>query len=957
MSSLALQFHDRRPNRRPRVLGLVPASAGEARLVERDVELEALRRAVDGLTDGRGGVVLVDAPAGLGKTSLLEFAARRATNAACLVRRASPGPFELKFPFGVIRTLLEASVRDATRTVRAGLQRGVAAAAADLLVDGVVPHDLETTRFAHGILWLCDALAAEQPLALIVDDAHWSDRASLEVLSYLAGRIDDLPVLLVIAARGNHPDACTDVLSLLANARSATVVRPQPLTPTGAVRVIHQLAPESPVGICRRLHGAVGGAPWLLTELRRQVVAHGPTDEVATGVAPITAAGQHVIRRRLAEIGPEPRAVAAALAVAGQGASERVVARVADVPFELMASTQQALVAAGLVAHDAWSFPHHLIAQAIVTDLAPVKLERLHCRAASALQADDAGEEVVARHLLRCRPRGERAASELLLRAAANARDRGEPRTAAAYLERALDERAPGQDRGRALTLLAGAAHDAGMPNVRRRLREVVAVATDGTTRIDALAMLGGLAWLDGDDARLSAWLEEEVEATPGSHLPPALDAVRLDALLAATGRHLDRSRSAAAISVTAVADPLLRAVALAHQAWLDTEVGSPDAGLSAAMALQSLSDDILLDEATRRSAYHLAVRVLVLTDRPARATRAIAALEERAAKHASRPLKAAAGLYASELALRAGRVSVAEHRARQTLELLGGDHPRFVAGAVGVLVVALAERGAHAQAREVLGEHDSLRDATGVVFARARLALAEGDFEGAYADARATGIRGERQGRTNPSLTPWRSTAALALAHLGRSRHAAELADVELTMARHFGARIPIARALHARAVAADDDALRVKLCEHGLTVLDGLPAALESVRLKLLLGGSLSRMGRRIQARHALRPAFADAEAAGASQLAQHARRELVATGLRPRRAAVEGAAALTPRERQICELATAGKANRAIANELFLSVKTVETHLAASFRKLGVRSRSQLAQALDTPAHARP
>ncbi len=140
-------------------------------------------------------------------------------------------------------------------------------------------------------------------------------------------------------------------------------------------------------------------------------------------------------------------------------------------------------------------------------------------------------------------------------------------------------------------------------------------------------------------------------------------------------------------------------------------------------------------------------------------------------------------------------------------------------------------------------------------------------------------------------------------------------------------------------------------------MTILGGLPAALESVRLQLLLGASLSRMGRRIQARHAVRPAFADAEAAGASQLAQDARRELVATGLRPRRAALEGAAALTPRERQICELATAGKANRAIANELFLSVKTVETHLAASFRKLGVRSRSQLARALDTPAHPRP
>ncbi len=146
--------------------------------------------------------------------------------------------------------------------------------------------------------------------------------------------------------------------------------------------------------------------------------------------------------------------------------------------------------------------------------------------------------------------------------------------------------------------------------------------------------------------------------------------------------------------------------------------------------------------------------------------------------------------------------MSTAEHRSRQALELLAGDHPRFVAGAVGVLVVALAERGAHAQAREVLGEHEALRDATGVLYARARLALAEGDFEGAYTHARAAGIRRERQGRTNPSLTPWRSTAALALAHLGRGRHAAELADTELTLARRFGAPIPIARALHARAV-----------------------------------------------------------------------------------------------------------------------------------------------------------
>lgn len=81
----------------------------------------------------------------------------------------------------------------------------------------------------------------------------------------------------------------------------------------------------------------------------------------------------------------------------------------------------------------------------------------------------------------------------------------------------------------------------------------------------------------------------------------------------------------------------------------------------------------------------------------------------------------------------------------------------------------------------------------------------------------------------------------------------------------------------------------------------------------------------------------------------LADGARRELVASGLRPRQAALEGAASLTPRQRQVCELAGAGKGNRAIAQELFLSIKTVETHLAAGYRKLGVNTRTDLAAEL--------
>ena len=213
----------------------------------------------------------------------------------------------------------------------------------------------------------------------------------------------------------------------------------------------------------------------------------------------------------------------------------------------------------------------------------------------------------------------------------------------------------------------------------------------------------------------------------------------------------------------------------------------------------------------------------------------------------------------------------------------------------------------------------------------------------------REAGALREQQGRPNPTWTPWRSTAALALAHLGRRDEAAALADAELALAERFGAPVPIAVALHARAVAEPDDAARVALCERALAVVAGAPAALESVRVRLELGSTLARLGRRVEARDALRPALADADAVGAVLLAQRARRELVATGLRPRQAAIEGAAALTPRQRQVCELAAAGKGNRAIAQELFLSVKTVETHLAAGYRKLGVNTRAELAAEL--------
>ena len=121
------------------------------------------------------------------------------------------------------------------------------------------------------------------------------------------------------------------------------------------------------------------------------------------------------------------------------------------------------------------------------------------------------------------------------------------------------------------------------------------------------------------------------------------------------------------------------------------------------------------------------------------------------------------------------------------------------------------------------------------------------------------------RAARTRRS-TPWRSTAALALAHLGRREEAAALADAELALAERFGAPVPIAAALHARAVAEPDHEARVALCERALDGRGARRAARGRCALRLELGSALASLGRRVEARDALRPALADADAAGA-------------------------------------------------------------------------------------------
>ena len=926
----------------------------EALLIERAHELDVLRAAVTGLAGGKGAIVVLAAPAGLGKSVLLEHAAREADEAGCRVRRAAPGPLERHFGFGVVRALLEGALRGVSDERRARLLEGAAAPAGALLLDGAMPGADATMAIAHSVLWLCSALADEAPLMLVVDDAHWADRPSLEVLAYLARRIADLPLLIAIGARADDPDSASDLLSLIGGVRAATVLHPQPLTRRGAAQLIRRAAPSAPLEVCRECHRAAGGNPWLLGELSRRIADHGLSalDTAAGDAPPLSAIARTVVRARLAELSPRDRAVVEALAVIGDGAPRQVVAAVAGIELGELGAARDGLVAAGLLGSGGARFAHHLIASAIGDDLPRGRRERLHRETARALMATGAEDDSVASHLLRCGADADPEVSALLRRAAAEAARHGAPHTAAAYLERALKERAPGDDRGRLLAELATVVFDAGLPDSRERLREALAEAHDRDSRLDVLTRLAALNVVDIDEPGLSALFEQELASETDPRTRLAIEAAALDTLITIPARHEERARRVAAIEVDAIADPVLRRTVLAHRAWAGTERGVPGAAACAALAREALEGDELLHDAGRRAAFHLATRALVMADHADEAHAAIARLRDHAIQRGSLRLHAAAAWYAADLALRRGHLAEAEDEARSALCLVDDDVSVLTGGSASVLVCALTERGAFDEARDVLRERglDGSMDGrpweSAVIHARARLWLAAGDYERALAEALLSGSLREDCGRPNPTWTPWRSTAALALAHLGRRAEAVAMADAELALAERFGAPVPIAGALHARAVAEPDDVARVALCERALAVAAGTPALLESVRARLELGSTLARMGRRIEARDALRPALADADAAGAVLLAQRARRELVATGLRPRNAALEGAAALTPRQRQVCELAAAGKGNRQIAQALFLSIKTVETHLAAGYRKLGVGTRAELA-----------
>ena len=238
---------------------------------------------------------------------------------------------------------------------------------------------------------------------------------------------------------------------------------------------------------------------------------------------------------------------------------------------------------------------------------------------------------------------------------------------------------------------------------------------------------------------------------------------------------------------------------------------------------------------------------------------------------------------------------------------------------------------------------------------ARARLRLAQGRPDEALGDLlelrsreRALGVRHMR--------FPWRRDAVEAALALDDAALAAELAGEQLELARRWD--IPSARgiALCTEGLATGG-AEGIELLERGVALLSASPARLDHVRALVDLGAALRDAGRRADAREPLQQAIETAHACGARALAARAHQELLGTGARPRRLQFTGAEALTAGERRVATLAAQRQSNRQIAAALYITVRTVENHLASCYRKLDVSSRHDLPTALAATGRRAP
>jgi DNA-binding CsgD family transcriptional regulator len=933
-------------------------------LLERAAELAEIDAVIAAAQGGAGGLIVIEGPAGIGKTSLLAEGRARAADAGFTVLYSRASELEADFSFGVVRQLFEALIATASEEQQSRLLGGAAAQAARLFDQREAGSEENVFALLHGLYWLALNLAEAGPLAIAVDDLQWSDPPSLRWLAYLARRLEGVHVCVVATLRplGDEHPLLTELLADPAPA----IVRPNSLTaPSVAELVEQELGADAEESFSLACHDASGGNPLLLRELLRTLAAE--------GVAPLSAsipvigrvapdAVTRSVRLRMSQLAEEANRLGRAVAVLGDRVEREHAAAVAGLERAQIASAAAALARIDLLRPEPpFSFVHPLVRNAVYEGIPVQEREAEHARAAELLADLGAPMEQVAAQLLLAPPESVPRAVQLLRDAARPAAAEAGLESAVRYLTRALEEPLEDDERGELLLELAGVEANLSEPGVIEHLREALALVREADRRAEVSLALGHALYWAGKEGEGVEVLERAL--AEDAELDVELR-YRLEAELAVNATRVPsqyvRARELVGRDDISLDEGPGARILIAGRAYHEA-VGGGDAERAAAAAASALR--AMPDEERARN-YTGGAYALLHCDRLDEGIRlldvTLADVRRRGAifHFSSLSITRAVFQYAR------GALIEAEADGRAALESLPHRSAWFRPTTHGWLAQILVERGSIDEAAELLEAIDG--DVAPNAFSRAPLlrgrtlvAAAQGDHLAALQHTLELGEVLTSFGHTNPpaSYPAWRSLAALEHHALGETQEARAMAEEEVELARAWGAPRTLGRSLRILGLieGSDDGITHIR---EAVSVLEPSPARLEHAYALANLGAALRRANQRAEARAPLRQAQELAQRCGATLLAEHAHEELVATGARPRRIELSGAAALTPSERRIAAMAAEGLSNRDIAQALFVTLRTVEMHLSNAFRKLDISSRTQLPAALteaETPVAA--
>ncbi len=912
-----------------------PPPASQSAIVGRDAELAALARWCDGPSPA---LLEIEGEAGIGKTTLLEEAVCRARDASCLVLACRPAEVETVVSYGALASLLEPALALVDGEVPPPRLRALEGALR--LRDVVSPNSPDETAVALGTLSVLRVAAAHRHVIVAIDDVHWLDASSRAVLTYALRNLrwgDDVSVILAgrVGAGGGPLQLAGSELTL-----ALERLRPGPLSIGALHRVVHSrlgTALSRPKLV--RLHSVTGGNPLHAIELARVVAAAGPHEEVLD----VPASLADVLRARIEPLSARTRRLLVAVAAAGDPRPELLTRLATTAEIDEAVEHGVLVLVEGHV-----RFSHPLLASTVYGDAGELLRTRIHLRLAKIAESS----EQRARHLALAGTGPDEEVAAELERAAETACRRGAHGTGAGLYEQAA--RLTPSDlewaQNHRLVHAAEALVRGGEPDGARALLEAVA-ADDGPMRFEALCRLGLL--LDetvGGDASLPVFeraLETDDQAIASqAHrgLAQSLSYVgSLDRALA----HAD----AAVLAAESLADRRILVYALSMQALVRKLGGHPSwrEPLDRALALESTVEIRELDGCpgavdadTRRLVLELDEARSAYNTMLGRATErgdvqteawclfGLAAVEiasgqwQRAAVHAAE---------LQDLAEQTAFLYLPALRTVAHLAVLHGDvaEARSLVGAV----VAKCEPS---------GELHNLRAALQL---EGLLELSVGDPGAATAPLGRARLIAEQMAVGEPSMLMFLLDEVEALAGTGDPVAAAEvLREFEDSCQASDSAWIaPLvwrARGL-VQAAEGDVETARMSL-EAAVALEEQLPLPLERARTRLALGRVLRRLQQRSAAHAMLTEALTRFEELGAPLWAERAREELARIGGR-----APSSDDLTPTEHRIAGLVAEGMTNREVAATLFVTPKTVESALTRVYRKLGVRSRTELARHL--------